>query len=86
MITRVITPPKRTSSQRNDTKEVHEVHEVLSLPPKASTLSFHERLDTAARDSMGAWGGGMPTVDSSRRVTSILEEDAVEVPARVVRL
>lgn len=78
-----ITPPKRTSSQRNDTKEVHEVP---SLPPKASTLSFHERLDTAARESMGAWGGWMPTVDSSRSVTSILEDDAVEVPARVVRL
>jgi hypothetical protein len=64
----------------------YSITEVGLLPRPASTRSSDEGRGSGARGSVGTWGGGMPTVDSLRDVTSILEEAAVELPARVVRL
>jgi hypothetical protein len=64
----------------------YSITEVGFFPRPASTLSSDEGRGPGARGSVGTWSGGMPTVDSSQDVTSILEEAAVEVPARVVRL
>lgn len=64
----------------------YSITEVGFLPRPASTRLSDEGRGPGARGSVCTWGGGMPTVDSSRDVTSILEETAVELPARVVRL